>query len=323
MQTDEVTYSDITITRTENGNQKETSDKEGANVVYAQVNVLKKANELDPPSDSGDSSPPAKHDPANSSTKSYSEKESRACLSHRCIVLLLSVCVLLLAVAVTMGGLYIMKEEEYSEQLDMLKMENTNVTLALNATQAKMSEITEMMDMLQEQYANATHVMSSLQANLTETERVLADQKNKNDDLTKEITNLKTELQVRRCADNWEYHDGSCYYFSSDMKNWADSRDACVTMGGHLVIIKSTAEMDFLKNKKQRYWIGLSQPQPGDSWYWVDNTPLTNQKFWHPSQPDNSNNKEDCGMVFESGKWNDISCRATLKRICETKSCIG
>ncbi|XP_062372672.1 C-type lectin domain family 6 member A-like isoform X2 [Sardina pilchardus] len=177
---------------------------------------------------------------------------------------------------------------------------------------------------LKEQYATAASQNKALKANMSETVRMLADQKNKNDNLTKEITNLKTELQgVRRCADKWEYYDGSFYYFSSDKKNWTDSRDACVTMGGHLVIIKSTAERDFLKNKRQQYWIGLSQPQPGDSWYWVDNTPLTGPKFWHPNQPDNHNNKEDCGMVWWSGQWNDDLCSVTLKRICETKSCIG
>ncbi|XP_062372629.1 CD209 antigen-like protein A [Sardina pilchardus] len=322
MQTDEVTYSDINIIKTENGNQKKNnSDEEGSNVVYSQVNVLKKTPANDPPSDSGDISALAKHDPANSSTKSHSEKESRACLSLRCTVLLLSVCVLLLAIAVTMGGLYIVKEEKYSgvkEQLDILWMEHTNVTMALNATQVNMSEITQMMDMLME--------------NLTETERMLADHKSKNDNLTKEITKLMTELQgVGKCADDWEYHDGSCYHFSSDKKNWADSRDACVTMGGHLVIIRSAAEMDFLwsKAKGQAYWIGLTQAQPEGNWHWVDNTPLTDPKFWGQGQPDDSetndpDNGEDCVMIPHwVNKWNDLHCGASLKRICESKSCRG
>ena len=41
----------------------------------------------------------------------------------------------------------------------------------------------------------------------------------------------------------WKYFKGSYYYFSTDKKNWTDSRDACVTMGGHLVILNSQAEM--------------------------------------------------------------------------------
>ncbi|XP_076145035.1 asialoglycoprotein receptor 1-like isoform X2 [Alosa pseudoharengus] len=333
METDEVTYSDITIIKTENANQKG-NNSEGANVIYSQVNVLKTvpANDLDPASDSGDFSEPAKHDPSNSSAKSHSEKEITACTSPRSTVLLLSICVLLLAVAVTMGGLYIMKEEKYAgvkEQLDTLRMEHTNVTLALNATQANMSEI---MEMLQEQYVNATSMTSFLQGNLTETKRMLADQKNKNDNLTKEITKLTTELQgVRRCADAWEYHDGSCYYFSSDMKNWEDSRDACVTMGGHLAIINSETEMDFLWNKVKGtvYWIGLTQVQPEGSWHWVDNTLLTDPKYWGPNQPDDHKgadpvNGEDCVMITKWEKtWNDLICGKSLKRICESKSCRG
>ena len=47
---------------------------------------------------------------------------------------------------------------------------------------------------------------------------------------------------VKKCADDWEYFDGSCYHFSTDKKTWTESRDACVTMGGHLVIINSQQE---------------------------------------------------------------------------------
>ncbi|XP_048092457.1 CD209 antigen-like protein C isoform X5 [Alosa alosa] len=296
METDEVTYSDITIIKTENANQKGNNrDEEGANVIYSQVNVLKNvpANDLDPASDS-------KHDPANSS-KSYSEKESPACTSPRSTALLLSICVLLLAVAVTMGGLYIMKEEKYSGMKQNLETLNM-------------------------QYKNISNEKKDVETRLSETKRMLADQKNKNDNLTKEITKLMAELPVR-CADAWEYHNGSCYYFSSDMKNWTDSKDACVTMGGHLVIINSATEMDILRNKGE-FWIGLSQAQPGGRWYWVDNTNLITSRFWHTNQPDNGG--EDIGVYgrrmchgFFVRGWNDNSCSKSLKRICESKSCRG
>ncbi|XP_031440627.1 C-type lectin domain family 4 member F-like [Clupea harengus] len=127
--------------------------------------------------------------------------------------------------------------------------------------------------------ATATAMTRSLEANLTETERMLIEQKNRNDDLTKENTKLKTELQGAKCADDWEYFDGSCYHFSTDVMNWTESRDACVTMGGHLVIITSQQEMDFLKTKTEHHWIGLTDVQEEGKWRWVDNTPLTNPKL--------------------------------------------
>ncbi|XP_031440606.2 C-type lectin domain family 4 member E-like [Clupea harengus] len=88
---------------------------------------------------------------------------------------------------------------------------------------------------------------------------------------------------VKNCADDWEYFDGSCYHFSTDTKNWIKSRDACVTIGGHLVIINSQQEMDFLK-AKANHWIGLTDAKEEGKWRWVDNTPLTNLKLVKPKR---------------------------------------
>uniref|UniRef100_A0A674E3L0 C-type lectin domain family 4 member F-like n=1 Tax=Salmo trutta TaxID=8032 RepID=A0A674E3L0_SALTR len=46
----------------------------------------------------------------------------------------------------------------------------------------------------------------------------------------------------RNCAKDWEYYGGKCYYFSPDELTWAQSRDECITRGGHLVIIGSLEE---------------------------------------------------------------------------------
>ncbi|XP_031440790.1 CD209 antigen-like protein E [Clupea harengus] len=175
----------------------------------------------------------------------------------------------------------------------------------------------------------AFQVLSFMRVENAETERMLIEQKNRNDDLTKENTKLKTGLQGGKCADGWQYFDGSCYHFSTDTKNWTESRDACVTMGGHLVIINSQQELDFLKARREMgdgrsqqdfHWIGLTDAEEEGEWRWVDNTPLTDPKFWGTNQPDNYNT-EDCAMIF-AGKLYDKDCRS-LKRICETKSCMA
>ena len=39
---------------------------------------------------------------------------------------------------------------------------------------------------------------------------------------------------------------GSCYIVEEDRLTWADARDRCVQLGGHLVIIESEAEDQFV-----------------------------------------------------------------------------
>ncbi|XP_031440429.1 C-type lectin domain family 4 member F-like [Clupea harengus] len=93
-------------------------------------------------------------------------------------------------------------------------------------------------------------------------------------------------------------------------------------MGGHLVIITSQQEMDFLKAKGEDHWIGLTDAQEEGKWRWVDNTPLTDPNFWGPRQPDNYKgydpDGENCVMITR-GEWNDRSCGVSFKRICEKK----
>ncbi|XP_028655677.1 CD209 antigen-like protein E isoform X2 [Erpetoichthys calabaricus] len=81
------------------------------------------------------------------------------------------------------------------------------------------------------------------------------------------------------CPETWLYFKGKCYYMSNETKTWNTSRDHCISLGGHLVIITSDAEKKFLQNTfndtmngpKQSYWIGLSDQEKEGNWYWIDN----------------------------------------------------
>ena len=45
-----------------------------------------------------------------------------------------------------------------------------------------------------------------------------------------------------QCSDGWESFSGSCYYFPHDPLNWTASRNQCMSVGGHLVIIDRKEE---------------------------------------------------------------------------------
>ncbi|KAJ8000007.1 hypothetical protein DPEC_G00200340 [Dallia pectoralis] len=143
----------------------------------------------------------------------------------------------------------------------------------------------------------------------------------------------------RACAIGWEYRWPSCYFFSNDTMNWTQSRDNCVTMGGHLVIIDSLLEQTFLDDKvgavmiedENKFWIGLTDSDKEDSWLWVDNTALeVTTSYWITLEPDNwktdNPEGENCARMGEKGgtqnkrTWLDFNCKKPQRRICEAVS---
>ncbi|XP_071223548.1 C-type lectin domain family 4 member E-like isoform X2 [Salvelinus alpinus] len=145
----------------------------------------------------------------------------------------------------------------------------------------------------------------------------------------------------RNCAEDWEYYGGKCYYFSPDKLTWVQSRDECITRGGHLVIIGSREEQKFLDQKigreittepEVKFWIGLTDSTNENEWLWVDNSSLNSStRFWlGDKEPDNWKGEkgeypegEDCARMGKPGGntgWLDFNCNKTQRRICETKS---
>ncbi|XP_039107530.1 CD209 antigen isoform X2 [Hyaena hyaena] len=125
----------------------------------------------------------------------------------------------------------------------------------------------------------------------------------------------------RHCPWNWEFFQGSCYFFSQTQNIWKESITACQSMRAQLVIINSTEEQKFLKawNSKnnQRVWIGLSDHHNEGSWRWLDNTPLQ-LSFWKEGEP-NNHGDEDCVELYSDG-WNDNRCSTENFWICKKPS---
>ncbi|XP_078138866.1 uncharacterized protein naf1 isoform X1 [Centroberyx gerrardi] len=116
----------------------------------------------------------------------------------------------------------------------------------------------------------------------------------------------------------------SCYFISTEQKNWEESRQACADRQSHLMIINSKDEQDILNILNRSVWIGLTDREQEGTWKWVDGTSLTTQ-FWYPPQPDNSGQGEDCvefhNENLPSRGWNDNSCHNVNYWICERAIC--
>ncbi|KAM9673350.1 LOW QUALITY PROTEIN: C-type lectin domain family 6 member A-like [Trichechus inunguis] len=141
------------------------------------------------------------------------------------------------------------------------------------------------------------------------------------------------------CPSTWMSFDSSCYFISTEKNSQTRFEQNCVGMGGHLVVINTEVEQNFIVqqlNKSLPYFLGLSDPQGKNNWQWIDQTPykenlLANHRrmflpfvsfrFWHEKEPNFSG--EQCVVIvfWTPGKWgwNDVFCDLKMNLICEMK----
>ncbi|XP_037680389.1 CD209 antigen-like protein E isoform X2 [Choloepus didactylus] len=125
----------------------------------------------------------------------------------------------------------------------------------------------------------------------------------------------------RLCPWNWEFFQGTCYFFSKTKGIWKFSVSACEKMGAQLVIVDNAEKQTFLRfwnvRENTRTWLGLSDHHNEGSWHWVDNSSLQ-LSFWLEGEPNNHEN-EDCVELTNDG-WNDNKCTVENFWICEKPS---
>ncbi|XP_058261118.1 hepatic lectin-like [Hemibagrus wyckioides] len=207
---------------------------------------------------------------------------------------------------------------------------------------------------LRERHDNATSKLMGIKYKATETQRLYEELKVKNHEFvsacseTKQLNKmLKAKYQqvherlsacsakqtCTLCEEGWKTLGLKCYYFSTDKLNWTQSRDYCVEKGGHLVIITSQTEQEFVVLQiRETHWIGLNDLETEGQWMWVNNQSLneTGVTFWYRSpqgisEPDNWKAEDPTGenctaLGHEVGitdKWFDASCRKLKQFICE------
>ncbi|XP_069039097.1 C-type lectin domain family 4 member M-like [Lepisosteus oculatus] len=241
---------------------------------------------------------------------------------------------------------------------ETLLQDYNNLTVVKEKLQTDYNNLTVVKETLLQDYNNLTVVKETLQTdynNLTVVKEKLQTEytimKDERDDLQSQVTGLNqalTEMNrtiatlnrycpvtkpatleraCQSCPQGFVFYNTRCYFFSSEIKNWNDSRTACRSQGADLVIIESRQEQEFLWNltrspSKQSAWIGLTDQNKEGTWLWVDGTNLT-VKYWANQQPDNWQGKEHCALIditlsTDMEKiWNDVPCTGNNYRICE------
>ncbi|KAM7009566.1 C-type lectin domain family 4 member M-like isoform 2-T2 [Tautogolabrus adspersus] len=138
-----------------------------------------------------------------------------------------------------------------------------------------------------------------------------------------EMTTTPIETEGRSCPRGWLMFASSCYYVSSQRRNWDDSREDCLQRNADLVIINSRREQAFLTGFSMAAWIGMTDREEEGTWLWVDGTEVDKDRLqWARGQPDGAFGGEDCGdlrtMITFIG-LNDFNCSAITQWICEKR----
>ncbi|XP_040915997.1 C-type lectin domain family 4 member M-like [Toxotes jaculatrix] len=158
------------------------------------------------------------------------------------------------------------------------------------------------------------------------------------DKITQDIASKRSHLPMikdgcKHCPAGWILMNLMCYYFpflgNTGLKTWQKSREFCQMHGGDLMIIDSKDKENstvnvLLKNvdpstPNTGFWFGLRDFHEEGTWKWLNGSVLV-EGYWNDGEPNNINN-EDCAAVYPRENyfkaWNDVSCGATMKWICE------
>uniref|UniRef100_UPI0037E76D8C C-type lectin domain family 12 member B-like isoform X1 n=1 Tax=Semicossyphus pulcher TaxID=241346 RepID=UPI0037E76D8C len=119
-----------------------------------------------------------------------------------------------------------------------------------------------------------------------------------------ETFNLLVFLEV-----SWRIFRCSCYYKSTETKNWTESRKDCEIRGAELVSINSREEQDFVSklNEHGASWIGLQSVQKDTwevkwEWEWLDGSPI--QYLVWQKDVNSSPEKQVTAYIDPEGKLN-------------------
>ncbi|XP_052425216.1 C-type lectin domain family 12 member B-like isoform X2 [Carassius gibelio] len=192
--------------------------------------------------------------------------------SRAAAVVFVLLCVLLLTARIILCATF---TQERQQLLTMI----TNLTEERDQLLTKITNLTERQQ-LQTNNMNLTEERQQLLTTITNLTEERDQLLTKITNLTEERDQLKSERKdLQKCwPDGWRCHQSSLYFFSSETKNWDESRRYCRERGADLIIINNREEQDFVKiitGSFGYFWIGLTDVEVEGRWKWVDGSTPT------------------------------------------------
>ncbi|KAL6491089.1 hypothetical protein MHYP_G00014340 [Metynnis hypsauchen] len=125
------------------------------------------------------------------------------------------------------------------------------------------------------------------------------------------------------CPFGWVKFDGRCFNYFSQAVDWDTAETLCLKEGANLVSIHNRNEYQLVKAlirvhdpSENPTWLGLSNCQKRDSWFWSDGTKYDYSK-WNKNEPNHLNDECCVHMNWSDQKdWNDIPCNQAYPFVC-------
>lgn len=124
------------------------------------------------------------------------------------------------------------------------------------------------------------------------------------------LTLLPVAAEAAQIPEDAVYFDGSAYKIYLTPATWAEAKQQCEDLGGHLATITSQAEQDFiekLNSGSRRLWIG-GYRDDGNNWKWVTGEPW-DYTHWAAGEPNDSSNvvSNENRVALWPKEWNDLN----------------
>ncbi|XP_047667472.1 C-type lectin domain family 4 member A isoform X1 [Tachysurus fulvidraco] len=273
-------------------------DAETDNVVYSEIKKTKKETLQSTPVTPGKISPVCE-DVAFPRYTSY----------RKATVALGLLCILLLAGLTTMCVLNAKYLSKYTSILALY----TNESMAhrmLQADKATLEKEKEELTAQRDQFENSLQLIQQFT----------------NFPVSTYCTLTKNNVYCEPCMKDWIQNGSSCYLFwmDSGWRTWKDSQTYCAKNKGHLVVIDTPEEQEFIRQNTpfyyddyHGYWIGLSKQN--NLWIWSTGAELQNNGSWTPPNQPKDNCVLSVPVKADIYNWVVESCGMYNRFICEMK----
>ncbi|XP_062456501.1 B-cell differentiation antigen CD72-like [Rhea pennata] len=231
---------------------------------------------------------------------------------------LLAACLLLLAIAISLGACYwqvtrrlqdasrahAAERGRLAQQASEREQSLEQAQRELMRARAELQRAWLESNSSQRELGSLDAELESVMGALGKMEKELQDMQKKLNASERTVSSLRSCSNIDCCPSGWVMYRDKCLFMSAEKKTWEDSRAECDKKISQLLITKSWTRWtvpNFLKNSDTPYWIGLYKSSfpwyeygwleeaeldddgETDAWFWVDGSLYERPWQWKPN----------------------------------------